>query len=247
MQNIMAPSSEAVGIRKAYLSTGALDNPFVFKIPVYINMPEEACEMPSDKESDWPFDDVAEKAGNWQYENVKYVYENGIMTGTAEDTFEPDASLTRAMFAVILYRLAGEPQVTYTNVFSDVGPGKWYSDAVIWAYNQGIVTGLKDGSYGIKDSITREQIAKMLMEYGIMQGYDVSQRADFSTFTDAGVVSKWAVDYMKWAVGSGIISGVRSNDKYYLNPRDNATRAECATMLKRAIDLWEDKDETKTN
>ena len=168
----------------------------------------------------WQFKDVAVKPGNWKYEAVKFVYDNGIMNGVGDGTsFDPDAPLTREMFATVLYRMAGEPSVTYTGKFPDVPRGKWYSNAVIWASEQGIVGGYGDGRFGTGDYITREQIAKMFMEYGRKQGNDVSHRADFSTFADAGKVSGWAKDYMKWAVGSGMIGGSMKDGKYYLNPK----------------------------
>lgn len=186
---------------------------------------------------EWQFSDVAYKPGNWKYEAVKYVSENGIMNGVGDGTrFDPDAPLTRSMFATMLYRMAGEPSVAYMGKYPDVPAGKWYSNAVIWASKQGIVNGYADGRFGTNDSITREQIAKMLNEYGKMQGYDVSQSADFTNFADAGAVSKWANGYMQWAVGSGMISGKEINGKKYLDPKGNATRAESATMLMRFLE-----------
>ena len=188
---------------------------------------------------DWPFEDVMEMAGDWRYEAVKYVYENGIMKGVGDGSeFGQDDSLTRAMFATMLYRMAGEPAVTYTAKFPDVPANRWYSKAVIWASEQGIVNGYGDGRFGTDDSITREQMAKMLMEYGKIQNYDVSQNVDFSHFADAGSVSKWATDYMKWAVGSGIIGGSQKDGQFYLNPRGNASRVESATMLKRFLEKY---------
>lgn len=186
----------------------------------------------------WPFIDVAVKAGNWKYDNIKYVYENGIMTGVKVTEFQPDAPLTRAMFATVIYRMAGSPQVTYKNIFSDVPAGKWYSDAIIWAYEKGVVAGLGGGRFGINENITREQMARMLMEYANVQGYSTTERADFGKFADAFQVSRWATDNMRWAVGSGIISGSTSGGKYYMNPKGQATRAECATMLTRFMQKY---------
>ena len=183
----------------------------------------------------WPFADVAAKEGNWKYDNIKYVYDKGIMTGVKETEFQPDVPLTRAMFASVIYRMADEPGVTYKRIFSDVPAGKWYSDAVIWAYENGIVAGLGDGRYGINDNITREQMARMLMEFARVQGYGTGERDDFSRFADASQVSRWATEYMRWAVGSGMISGSMKDGRYYMNPRGQATRAECATMLAQFI------------
>ncbi len=235
MQNICAPTSEGRNVRKAYSNTGAIDNPFVFKIPVYNNMPASACPQPKD----YVFSDIEVVEGNWKYESVNYVYEKGLMTGISGTTlFKPDDPLTRAMFATILYRAAGTPAVSFNNRFSDVASGQWYSDAIIWAYNQGIVSGYNDGSnrYGINDYITREQIAKMLNIYASRQGYNTSQRQPLTGYTDYTQVSPWATDYMSWTVGSGIISGKPNGDgSYRLDPKGNATRAECAAMLMRFL------------
>lgn len=235
MQNIAAPASESSNIRKAYNNTNALNNPFVFKIPVYNNMPASPCPQPVD----YVFSDIDVIEGNWKYESVNYVYERGIMTGISGTTlFQPDEPLTRAMFATILYRSAGSPGVNYTSRFSDVVNGKWYSSAIIWAYNKGIVSGYNDGSnrFGINDFITREQIAKMLYEYASLQGYDISQRQSLSTYTDSSEISHWATEYMRWAVGCGMIGGKPNEDgTARLDPRGNATRAECAAMLMRFL------------
>ena len=209
--------------------------------------PEEPTPTPSptpeptptpEPSPNWTFNDVPQKTGNWKYEAVKYVTEKGIMNGTAPNEFKPDDSLTRAMFATMLYRMAGQPAVTFTNKFPDVPAGTWYSNAVIWASEKGIVGGYGDGRFGTNDFITREQIAKMLMQFGKVQGYDVSQSADFSTFADASSVSGWATSYMKWAVGSGMIGGKTINGKLCIAPKGNATRAESATMLMRFMEKY---------
>ncbi len=178
-----------------------------------------------------PFRDVEFKPGNWKYENIKFVYEKGIMTGIKGDEFLPDAPLTRAQFASVIYRMAGLPQVTYRNIFTDVPARKWYSDAVVWAYEHGIAAGFGEGCYGIDYFITREQMARMLMEFARTQGYDIGAREDFGKFADADQVSGWAAENMQWAVASGIISGSVKDGKYYMNPKSQATRAECAVML----------------
>lgn len=258
MQNIQAPCSEGSNIRKAYSNVGALENPFVFKIPVYNNMPQTPCpkpgaeeeqqpedepaDAPVDKPTDkptedvkkWPFTDVKEEAGKWKYESIKYVYENGLMNGVKTDLFQPDEPLTRAMFATVLYRMAGSPTVTYESKFSDVPNGKWYSNAVIWAYQQGIVSGLDGGTrFGTEENITREQITKMLKVYADKKGFDTSAVGDISGFADKDQISKWAADYVKWAVGSGMLTGKDVEGVRRLVPQGEATRAECAAMLMR--------------
>lgn len=199
-------------------------------------VPTKNPELPAG----WPFIDVAVNPGNWKYESIKYVYENGIMNGiTKQDgtitTFEPDAPLTRGMFATVLYRMAGSPPVVYENRFSDVSVGRYYSNPVIWAYQNGIVNGFQDGRYGVDEYITREQIAKMLKVYADIHGYDTSEYADLSVFPDSSEVSGWATGYMRWAVGCKMINGRNQNNIYYLAPQGNATRAECAAMLTRFI------------
>ena len=192
---------------------------------------------------DFPFEDVDIVPGNWKYESIKFVYENGIMNGITNpdgtvDSFQPDKSLTRAMFATVLYRMAGEPPVAFENRFSDVTAGRYYSNAIIWAYKNGIVNGYEDGRYGVNDYITREQIAKMLRVYAQVRGYSTSERADINSFPDISEVSGWAVEHMRWAVGCGMINGKNIGGTYYLDAKGNATRAECAAMLMRFINRY---------
>lgn len=186
------------------------------------------------------FSDVEPKPGNWKYESIKYVYENGIMNGISGTTkFEPDETLNRAMFATVLYRMVGSPDVQFRNQFEDVKAGSYYSNAVIWAFDQGIVQGLDGGKrYGVNEPITREQIAKMLNKYGEVKHYPMTENADLNSFPDREDVSGWATGYMQWAVGSGMITGRNVNGIYYLDPKGNATRAECSAMLMRFLERY---------
>ena len=174
------------------------------------------------------FEDVS--PDDWFYEYVMYCYENGIMNGTTETTFEPNATLSRAMLATVLYRMAGQPPVTYDDVFSDVPDGLWYSVPIIWASKAGIVNGYGDGLFGPNDAITREQFATMMYRYAKYEEYDLSAAADLSGYTDAGEISDWAIEGMRWCVAKGLISGMTATT---LAPRATATRAECATILTR--------------
>ena len=187
-------------------------------------------------EKPWVFTDVTPNGG-WKHLAVKYVYNNDIMgTVGASQEFQPDHSLTRAMFATVLYRMAGSPEVAYTSVFEDVPQGKWFSDAVIWAYRNKIVSGVGDGSsYGIDLKITREQIAKMLCEYANTCKYDTTSVKSLDDFTDVDSVSSWAVKYMQWAVAVEMVTGKPNDDQktWRMDPKGNATRAECAAMLQR--------------
>ena len=194
-------------------------------------------------EKNWIFTDVLKQKGHWKYESVKHVYNRDIMgaiTGTT--LFQPDHQLTRAMFATVLYRMAGEPWVGYQSRFSDVEAGKWYTNAILWANEKGIVNGYSDGRYGINDNITREQIAKMLCLYGESAGYKVSGRASIDSFTDVANVSSWAVEYFQWAVDTEMISGKPNGDgSFRLDAKGQATRAECAKMLKMFMEKYNHK------
>ncbi|MCI6553384.1 MAG: S-layer homology domain-containing protein, partial [Lachnospiraceae bacterium] len=182
----------------------------------------------------WIFEDVEENPGHWKYENIKYVYEKNIMNGiSGTKLFDPDAKLNRAMFATVLYRMAGSPKITFVNKFKDVKDGKYYSEAIIWANSKGIVEGYSDGNYGVQDNITREQIAKMLNLYAKVQNYDINDKKDLGSFTDADKVSGWATGFMQWATAVEMITGKPNEDgkTYRLDPKGQATRAECAKML----------------
>lgn len=179
----------------------------------------------------FPFKDVPVKEGNWKYIAIDYVNDKGIMTGVTATTFEPDAFLTRAQFASVLYRMAGEPYVSYKGVFNDVPKEKWFSKAVIWAYNNEIVAGYSNGSFGPNDYITREQVAAMLYRYSDYKGNDVSIRSNLSRFPDNGQVSRWARPQVEWAVARQVISGKTVNGSLNLVPKGLATRAECAAMI----------------
>ncbi|MBR6770877.1 MAG: chitobiase/beta-hexosaminidase C-terminal domain-containing protein, partial [Lachnospiraceae bacterium] len=188
------------------------------------------------KDKPWIFTDV-EQNSNWKHQSVKYVYNKDIMGAVGASTeFQPDRPLSRSMFATVLYRMADSPKVAYKAQFSDVPAGKWYSDAIIWAYQNKIVSGLGDGSFGINQNITREQIAKMLYEYANVCKYDVSAKKDLNSFTDVKAVSGWAVEYMQWATAVEMITG-KPNDEaktsFRMDPKGEATRAECAAMLMR--------------
>ena len=184
----------------------------------------------------FPFTDVPLNSDNWKFKAVDYVNEAGVMTGVSDTLFSPDTALTRAQFASILYRMAGEPYVSHKNVFHDVPSGQWYSKAVIWAYDKKIVAGYSNGFFGIKDPITREQVARMLYLYSEWKGKDVSARANLSGFPDGGQVSGWAKSQVEWAVGMNMLSGKTVNGRLQLVPKGQATRAECASMISRYLE-----------
>ena len=143
------------------------------------------------------------------------------------------------MFATVLYRMADSPVIAFENKFTDVADGKYYSKAIIWANKQGIVSGFTDGSYGVSVNITREQIAKMLFEFAANRKFNTQGKASLESFTDQKSVSHWAVDYMCWAVDAGMISGKPNGDgTFRLDPKGEATRAECAKMLQMFMEKY---------
>lgn len=183
-----------------------------------------------------PFRDV--NLNDWNYEYVEYVYLKSIMIGVTNNQFKPGIPLTRSMFATILYRLESCPEVVYKNRFPDVPAGTWYSDAVEWTVNQRIADGFPDGRFGPDENITREQMAKMLHRYAQLKENYVSGSTNLSGFKDAKEVGGWALEGIKWAVGTGIINGAVENHAYYLKPHAYASRAECAAMIKRFMEQY---------
>ena len=172
-----------------------------------------------------PFVDVT---NHWAYTDIKRVYNRGWMVGESATIFAPDQDLTRAMLAVILYAMAGEPEVTAANPFSDVPAGEWYTDAVIWAAANGIVVGCGDGTFRPEMAVTRAQAAVMLCGYAALAGRDVTARADLSAFGDAADIPAWAQVEMQWANAEKLILG---RDGKLLAPNAAATRAEMASIL----------------
>ncbi|WP_412111982.1 S-layer homology domain-containing protein [Evtepia sp.] len=175
-----------------------------------------------------PFPDVDEN--DWFYDEVVYVYENGLMNGVENNQFAPNTATNRAMLATILYRLAGQPDVSGDLPFTDVAAGTWYTDAVLWAAQNGIVNGLGENTFAPMNTLTREQLVTMLYRYAEAEGYDVSAAADLSGYPDAGKVQPYAQEAMSWAVAEGIVAGMEDGT---LNPAGNATRAQIATILMR--------------
>ena len=175
-----------------------------------------------------PFTDVAES--DWFYDAVRYAYENGLMGGVGDNLFAPNNPTTRAQLVTILYRLEGEPAVTGQSPFTDVEADTWYTDAVTWAAEEGVVNGVSATQFAPGNNITREQLATILFRYAQAKGYDVSPRADLSGFPDAGDILPYAQEAMAWAVAEGLLQGFEDDT---LRPQGNATRAQIATILMR--------------
>jgi len=167
--------------------------------------------------------------GSWYFNAVEYMYKNGMMSGTSPTTFGPNANLSRAMLAQVLYNLEGKPAVSGAP-FQDVPANQWYANAVAWAAENGIVSGYGNGRFGPDDPITREQLATILYRYANQKGYDTSASASLSGFSDSASVSGYAQEALSWAVGAKLVSGMGANA---LNPAGTATRAQVATILMR--------------
>ena len=178
-----------------------------------------------------PFADVS--GSDWFYNDVRYVYEKGIMDGTGADRFSPNAPLTRAMIVTILYRMAGSPSVSGSSDFTDVAASKWFAKAVAWAAANGIVNGYGSGLFGPNDPVTREQLAAILYRYAVYGGMTaVTLEENLGGFADTAQLSAYAIQAMNWAVGQGLINGSGSN----LVPKAQATRAQVAAIIHRYLE-----------
>lgn len=176
------------------------------------------------------FDDV--DASAWYADGVYYVAGQGIMNGSGNGAFSPDTVMSRAMLVQVLYNLEGQPE-TDASAFTDVAADAWYADAVAWAADAGIVTGVSNTTFAPDVTMTREQIATILYRYAAYKGYDVTASNDLSGYADAGEIGSYAVEAMGWANGAGLITGSTATT---LNPLGSATRAEVATILMRFLE-----------
>ena len=184
------------------------------------------------KNTTMKFTDVS--TSDWFYDEVLAVWSEGIMNGTDDTTFSPNATLTRGMVVTMLYRMENEPATASSNTFSDVASGQWYTEAVEWAAKNDIVNGVGGDKFAPNDPITREQLATILYRYTVEYKDDSDLRTgSLTSFADAAKVSSYAENAMKWAVGSEIINGDNGN----LKPQGKATRAEAAAMFARFMEL----------
>ncbi len=173
----------------------------------------------------------------WFYDYVKYVSYNDYMNGTSTARFDPNEPMTRAMLVTVLYRMVGSPSVRSLSMpFTDV-PNEWYHDAVLWAYDTGVVRGVSETEFAPMNLITREQMVTIFHRYAEYAGYDVSEMASLGAFADAAQVDDYAVDPISWAVGAGIINGINEGGVDYLQPLGTATRAQAAAIIQR-FDSW---------
>lgn len=201
----------------------------------------------TDKEEDKDDEETTElnftdvKETDWFFKGVEYVVDKDIMSGVSENEFAPSGKLTRAMLVQMLYNMESRPACDAENAFMDVPVGQWYTDAVIWANDAKIVSGMGEGLFAPNMEITREQMVAMLYNYAKYRGYDVTASADLSAFADTASVSAWAQPAMQWAVAEGYISGMGDSQ---LAPQGTATRAEIASVIMRFMEATAESAET---
>lgn len=187
-----------------------------------VQVEEDPCEQYTDLD-----------ANAWYAESVHFALVNGLFVGYGDGTFRPEAALSRAMVATVLYRQAGSPAVTGTSTFPDL-KDDWYADAVAWAQEAKVVIGDDKGLFRPDDDVTREEMVTMLYRFAASQNMDTTTTGDLSNFTDASSVQSYATEPMTWAVGNGIILGMGNNE---LAPRESATRAQFAAITARLAAL----------
>lgn len=168
---------------------------------------------------------------SWMGKSINYVSMHGYMKGVGDGTnFAPNDSCTREMFVQILYNVFGEPAVEGECTFTDAKAG-WYYKALTWGQQKGITNGKADGSFGVNEKVTRQELAQFFYNYSKHCGYKMADGADISNFPDCGEVSGWALNSVKWANASGVINGKGKDGVKYLDPKGLATRAEVAQMV----------------
>ncbi|WP_191344555.1 S-layer homology domain-containing protein [Anaerotignum lactatifermentans] len=228
------------------------DNKYTFRmancdVTVTVTFKEEGkTTEDTDKEEDKDDEETTElnftdvKETDWFFKGVEYVVDKGIMSGVSENEFAPSGKLTRAMLVQMLYNMESRPACDAENAFMDVPVGQWYTDAVIWANDAKIVSGMGEGLFAPNMEITREQMVAMLYNYAKYRGYDVTASADLSAFADTASVSAWAQPAMQWAVAEGYISGMGDSQ---LAPQGTATRAEIASVIMRFMEATAETEE----
>lgn len=183
---------------------------------------------------DYRFNDVLDENA-WYYDAVYAAWDAGLMNGVGRDYFAPNATLDRATLATVLYREAGEPAAKGTASFTDIAEGQWYTDAVNWAAEQGVVNGYPDGTFRPEAPITRQEMATML--YRLAKAEKVEEDK-LASFPDAASVADWAKDAMNWAVSTEIVNGSTHDDKVnYLDPTATALRCQAAAVACRYLAL----------
>ena len=184
-----------------------------------------------------PFTDVP--GGKWYTDAALWCNDKGYMTGTSATTFSPNMAFTRAMFVTVLARIDGADTLSYIgSSFDDVPEGKWFSKPIQWAYLNGYTSGIGGGRFGPNFPVTREQLAQFLYNYTQRNGWNTSVSANIRGYPDAGQVANYAENAVAWAVGNGLISGVKAGDTVYLKPKGAATRAQVAVIVKNYVETF---------
>ena len=166
------------------------------------------------------FSDVEED--RWSAAAIKYAVDNDYMKGVGGGKFDPEGSLTRSMVVTVLWRREKCPETVFTDVFKDVRAKDWFSSAVIWAKECGVVLGTSDTTFSPDDEITREQLVTMLSRYTDLKGLDAASSSSISGFPDSIKVSDWAKTPVGWAVNKGLIKGNKINGRDYIDPQGTA-------------------------
>lgn len=187
------------------------------------------------KDTDLPFKDV--NTNDWYYSAVKYTYTNKMISGYNSTTFGPNDKLTRGMIVTILHRMEGSPKNNGKSKFTDVNSTEWYSQAIKWASDNGIVYGYTGTTkFGPNDNILRQDLAGILRNYAKYKNKNVNISCNLSKFSDYKKIDNYAKASIQWAVGTGVITGVANGDGSggtTLNPKGTATRAEAAAMIQK--------------
>ena len=174
----------------------------------------------------------SDTANHWAAESIAFCAMRELFKGVGDGRFAPDAPMTRAMFATVLYRIAGMPAVNGTNSFYDVAAGQWYTNAILWGQSTGIINGYGNGFFGTNDLVTREQMCVMLSRYLQWAGYELQAAAAAKQFSDNAQIADWAAESVRFCQIHGLING-RPNGLFA--PKANATRAENSAVLRRVI------------
>ena len=172
---------------------------------------------------------------NWAHVGIDFVLKAGLFYGTSETTFDPEATMTRAMLVTVLYRLEGKPETNAENPFDDVADGMWYTDAVAWAASNGIVNGIGNNRFDPNGKITREQMAAVLYRYTKFKGLPLNDGDYVEEYPDIDKVSPYAAEAMRWANAEGLINGMGSGETVTLAPQGDATRAQVAAIFMRYV------------
>ena len=215
-------SSQASGKTESSGSSGSANDPLITidDNPVPSNIQE--------KDADMNFTDV--KNSDWYYEAVKYALNNGLFKGISSESFGPDASMNRAMLVTVLFRMDKAEGSSQKSAFSDVASGLWYSDAVSWASENGIVTGYQDGTFRPEQTVSREQLAAIIYRYSNYRKTSLKAGGADLTAPDAAEVSSWSREAMSWCMENGIITGMNDGR---LAPGENTSRAQVAAVIMR--------------